>query len=237
MSTVTVYDSIEANQIPAFAQAAAGYAAGGGNRFPDFNAIVARFPHLAAVGRLLSYAVNTQVKAHILDMEAGDANPDQFPAWHAEMVHAGVWNPGGYASRDTWDRFLERIVERAGIRDMRRVIADWTGHPHIPPGYHMCQWTNRGPGGLNDDICLAIVEKMFPPVNHPGIRAPHGDFHSALVYDAGNGHWTVHPTPGQNVHRGGEDHWASVQVQLNPKDGHWRDHSMPFNAPPLGGHQ
>jgi len=235
MSTVTVYDSIEASQIPVFAQAAAGYAAGPHNRFPDYNEIVARFPHLAAIGRLLSYAVNAQIKADILDIETGDATPEQFPDWYREMEHLGIWNPGAYANKSTWDNFLTRVLEKAGIHRTRKVIADWTGHPHLPPGYNMCQWTDRGPNNLNDDISLADVATMFPPQNHPSIPA-RGMFHAALVFDRHNGHWTVHPRPGVNVHLASQSEgWDSVQAQLDPHTGEWRAHSMPKNAPPLGG--
>ena len=234
MSLTTVYDSIAADQIPANAQGAAGYVGPfrPDNRFVDYLAIVARFPVLAARGRVVSIAAHPDLIAEYLDMENGDARAEDFPAWHARMVEHGIWNPGGYTFRAN-ESHWEDVCHRAAIPRSRRRkwMADWRGFPFLEPDDDGCQYTDRAVAGHDDDATLAR-DSFFRPEGHPD---PHGLFHGALVFDSANGRWHVQSRTGTNVKLGGPDQWDSVQVQLNPSNGEWRDHPMPLNAPPLGG--
>lgn len=234
MSLTVVYDSIAADQIPPTAQGAAGYVGPfrPDNRYVDYLSIVARFPILAARGRIVSVAAHPDLIADYLDMESGDARPEDFPGWHARMTAHGVFNPGGYCSSAV-EAEWEAVCHKAAIpRNVRRKWrADWTGTAHIGPDDDGCQYTDRAVPGKDDDATLAR-DSFFRPEGHPD---PHGLFHGLIVQDSANGRWHVSPRPGVGVKLGGPDRWSSVQVQVNELHGTWRSHSMPFNAPPLGG--
>lgn len=227
--TVVMFDAVEAANIPATAQAAAGYV---GGRWPDYLGIVQRFPHLESAGRLLSIAVNDTEAARCLDVETGDASPNQAPSWAKRMLARGVWKPCLYANRSTMPAVIQALSASGLHRDQYRLwVADWTFAAHIPSGFDACQWTDRAYGG-RDDQTLAL-DSFFPSPHHA--PQPHGICHALLTFDMGTGRWHVAPRSGHNVSFAGHpDRWASAEVQLHEAEGHWRVRGLDFNAPPLG---
>src|SRR5690242_8753534 len=87
----TMYDSVTVSAIPRNAQAVAGYVNG---RWPTYSQLVRAFPH----ARRLSIAVSADRDADCLDVEQGDATPDQAPAWVQRQHKRGVRRPVVYTS-------------------------------------------------------------------------------------------------------------------------------------------
>lgn len=116
--TVTMYDSVNVTQIPANAEAVAGYVNG---FWPTFKSLEIEFPS----AHKLSIAVNASVDAECLDVEAGDATADQAPAWVKRQLARGVKRPVVYTSVSQAPLLL-RVLSRAGIS--RSAIRLWTAH-------------------------------------------------------------------------------------------------------------
>ena len=137
--------------IPSNAAAVAGYIDGWYQSFP---LLAKRFyPH----AHILSIAVHADAEAACLDVETGDASPSEAPGWVRWMLARGHKRPVVYANRSTMPA-VWAALSRAGIRrdQVRLWVADWTGSPHIPPGYDACQWIDHGPHGENYDISLCL---------------------------------------------------------------------------------
>ena len=159
----SMFDSIDVSQIPRTAKAAAGYVDG---RWPTFFKLRAWCQQAAAAGRLLSIAVFPKDGADALDIENGDATPDQAPAWVKRQLAAGKNRPGVYSSVSEMVRVL-KVLEASGInrKDVRVITAHYTGKPHLCsskcwPGFtgkaDATQWRNakQDPKGRNLDTTL-----------------------------------------------------------------------------------
>lgn len=151
--TVTMYDSVTVSEIPATAQAVAGYVDGQWRTFPE---LVKKYPHAHKV----SIAVSAQNNARCLDVEAQDATNEQAAAWVKRQWARGVKRPIVYTSVSNW-RALDQALRAAGIRrkpwgkSYHRWSAHYTGTPHRcgrshgMPGLFRAgatQWTNKALG-------------------------------------------------------------------------------------------
>lgn len=131
-----IFDSVDPAEIPKHARAVAGYV---GGRWPTYAELLHQFPD----AKVEAIAISATETAHTLDVEMGDATPQQVPAWVRRMqqTHGLKFRPGIYAAHST---MVEVVAElhRAGIKreEVRLWLADPTGKPHIPPGYDACQW-------------------------------------------------------------------------------------------------
>ena len=124
--TITMYDSVTVSQIPANAEAVAGYV---GGMWPTFPSLKLEFPH----AHKLSIAVNALEDAECLDVERGDASPDQAASWVHRQIKRGVKRPVVYTSVSEAPLLL-RALARGGIsRDQIRL---WTAHYTFVP--HFC---------------------------------------------------------------------------------------------------
>lgn len=174
-----MYDSISPDQIPADADFAAGYVDGD---WPDFDAIKARLPN----ARILSVAVFPSDDAECLDIETGDAVPEDAPGWYERQRANGVVRPCLYADADTMAEVVP-IILSAGIE--RSAVRLWSAHyTHTA---HICasdtcgatsipmdgtQWTDEaGPGGADLDESLLrgdfFDDQPAPPVQPPSVPA------------------------------------------------------------------
>lgn len=128
-----MYDSVDLSQIPADAPAVAGYV---GGSWPTYRELKKRFPH----ARRLSIAVNASEDADCLDIESGDATPDETPAWVRRQQARGVRRPVVYASASVMPSVLAAL-KAAGIK--RKEVRVWTAHytfaPHLC-GPHSCRY-------------------------------------------------------------------------------------------------
>lgn len=161
---VAMYDSVTVSEIPADAPAVAGYVAG---LFPTWSLIVERFPN----AKHLSVAVTAEQDADCLDIESGDARPDQAPAWHARQRARGVLRPCLYANTSTMPSVVSALTS-AGIKraDYRLWSAHFTGVPHIEAGSDATQWTDHALGrNLDQSLCAAnfFDEQPVKPVANP----------------------------------------------------------------------
>jgi hypothetical protein len=154
---VTMYDSIDVAQIPADAQAVAGYVNG---RWPTWTQVVKQFP----TADKLSIDVNGTAYADCLDVEKGDANPTQVPGWVKRQWGHGAKRPAVYGSLSEWPQ-IELALQDAGIK--RSEIRVWTAH--YTGREHRCsaacgfgftgvadatQWTDKALGrNLDASLC------------------------------------------------------------------------------------
>ena len=123
---ITMYDSVDVKQIPVNAEAVAGYV---GGFWPTYKSLVAEFPN----AKKLSIAVRATEDADCLDVEQGDATPDQAPAWVRRQKNRGVKKPVIYCSVSQAPSVL-RTLSKAGI--FRADIRLWTAHYTFKP--HLC---------------------------------------------------------------------------------------------------
>lgn len=147
--TYVMYDSVDVATVPRSAPAVAGYTSG---NWPTYNELVRRFPH----AHHLSIAVSASHDAECLDVEVGDARPDQAPAWYFRQVGRGVVRPVLYASLSVMPE-LQQAMQRAGVprAHYRTWAAHYTYTPHIEPGHDACQWTDRALGrNLDESLCV-----------------------------------------------------------------------------------
>ena len=166
--TLTMYDSVSLDQIPADAQAIACYVDG---RFANSAEAADRFPH----AHILTIAVNAAHDASCLDIETGDATPAQAAAWFLRQKARGVNRPCLYASAFVMDTEVIPAIDAAGISpgEIRLWSAHYTRKPHIC-GPSSCrelgrtadgtQWTDRALGGRNLDQSLLADDFFGSPV-------------------------------------------------------------------------
>jgi hypothetical protein len=153
-----MYDSVTLSAVPRDAPAVAGYV---GGHWPTYRELGRRFPH----ARHLSIAVNAGQDAECLDVEPGDATPDQVVAWYRRQRARGVHKPVIYTSVSAMPVVLARLAH-AGIprQAVRLWAAHYTGRAHLcgpTCGYGLrtvvdaTQWTNRAQGRNLDESHLA----------------------------------------------------------------------------------
>jgi hypothetical protein len=189
-----MYDSTELDQIPAHAQAAAGYTSG---KWPTYNALVRRWPH----AQHLSIAVDVAHDADCLDIENGDATPADAPGWFKRQRARGLAKPKLYCSLSVVPA-VEAEMERAGIHRSEYDIwsAHYTGVPHIcGPSEGLSspadatQWTDKALGrNLDESLCS---DAFFAPKPY----VPADELRWEREYDA-------------LVHR--KDAWASLRKRV-----------------------
>lgn len=115
---ITMYDSVTVSQIPATAAAVAGYV---GGRWPTYVTLLKQFPH----AHVLSIAVIAAQDADALDIEYGDATPDQAPAWFVRQLKRGVKQPVLYVQLSNAQALVNEMT-KAGIK--RTAYRLWTAH-------------------------------------------------------------------------------------------------------------
>ena len=159
---IKMYDSINLPAVRRVASthndAVAGYVDG---RWPDFHAMAAAFPN----DHHLSIATNPARDADCLDVEAGDATPDQAPEWAIRQHRRGVWRPVIYANAATYPK-IEEAFRKAGLPGVfiRRWVADWNGQADIPQGFDGHQFTNHADGLSVDESVL--LDDFFGAKHH-----------------------------------------------------------------------
>lgn len=176
--TLRMLDSIYPSNLPAGADAYAGYVDGS---WPDFQAEVRKFPG----AHVLSIAVFPGDDAEACDCEGGDLAPGQVPGWVARQHRRGVRRPVVYASASVMPTVLP-LLHAAGIS--RAQVRLWSAH--YGAGKHICgpatcayrdgqgrvvpacdgtQWTNaaRGANGSRVDESLLRGGFFASPSDSP----------------------------------------------------------------------
>ena len=149
-----MYDSVTISQIPAHAEAVAGYVDG---KWPTYKALLTAFPK----AHHLSIAVNSTEDAECLDVEPGDATPAQAAAWVKRQKARGVKRPVVYTSISQAQSLVYELA-KAGVsrQSIRLWTAHYTYHPHrcsAVCGYNFngiadgTQWTDKSLGRNLDE--------------------------------------------------------------------------------------
>lgn len=162
---LTMYDSIDVRAIPADAAAVAGYV---GGHWPTFPQLLKTHPH----AHHLSIAVTAAEDADVLDIERGDATPDQAGAWAKRQHDRGVSRPCLYASVSSMPAVLANLTAHGILREHVRLwTAHYTGRPHLCSsvcgfGFRdhadATQYVNHGQHGENVDLSLC-ADDFFTP--------------------------------------------------------------------------
>lgn len=158
-----MFDSVSVAEIPANAIAAAGYVGGSWPTFEN-GELRKRCPH----ARLVSIAVSGSHEAEELDVEPGDASPNDAPTFVRREHGNGVERPALYAAVSEMVDVLNAL-DQAGIHpDEYRTHTAHTGAgKHIcgpascgllPVKAHATQWTFES-GGRNLDE--SVVRPAF----------------------------------------------------------------------------
>lgn len=145
---ITMYDSVTVAEIPAKAAAVAGYV---GGKFSTFVQLLHDFPHALK----LSIAVNSSENAECLDVETGDATPEEAPAWIKRQKALGVRRPCVYANESTMPAVKSAIIS-AGIdrSEIRLWVAHYDGDATVPSGYDAKQYSDKALGrNLDVSVC------------------------------------------------------------------------------------
>ena len=154
----TMYDSVDPTKIPKDAEIVAGYVNG---HWPTYNRLPGLFPN----AQLVSIAVTADADAMVLDVEAGDATPDQAPAWITRQRARGG-DPTIYCSRASMWPAVKSACALAGVVPPHYWIADYTDHEHLLPGSVATQWTDAGP------YDISVTDGTWPATKPPAPPAP-----------------------------------------------------------------
>lgn len=152
--TIRMFDNVTTSALPAGPYAYAGYVDG---RFNNYHDILVRFPG----HDVLSIAVFASEDADCLDIENGDARPDQAVEWVTRQFARGIV-PCLYASVSVMRVIVETLAVAGIPHDSLRLwSAHYTFRPHIC-GPHTCgeisvmmdatQWTDRSVNGCDESL-------------------------------------------------------------------------------------
>lgn len=178
---LVMYDSALNASFPHGGYAYAAYVDGAIGDQPNYGHITRAFP----AARHLSIAVFPAGDADALDMEAGAASPQDFPAWHARQVKRGAGRPVAYASAGLMKSGVLPALTAAGIP--LAAVRLWTAHyadPHLcgpgtcgllPVDADATQYTPRALGRTLDESLL--TSGFFPT---PAPASPVEDIMTAI---------------------------------------------------------
>ena len=166
MSTLVMYDDVNAALIPATATIIGYYEDG---LYKNGPAIAKRFPH----AELVSIAVKAADNADALDVETGDATIADVYGWLNRQIARKVYRPPIYTSVSNVDRLMETMVANKFARSSYRL---WSAH--YGAGQHICgpdscrltktecdwtQWTDTYNGASLDASLLSDTPFAPPP--------------------------------------------------------------------------
>lgn len=149
----TMYDSTNAADIPADATMVAFYLdIGSSHPNPPK-------PNVTYV----SIARNVNENAHVLDVETGDATPQQAPSWVLRERKLG-YIPTVYMSAFLWPSVREQFTQQE-VAEPQYMVAAYDNDPAIPAGAIAKQYINPPRSGGHYDI--SSVADYWPGVDHP----------------------------------------------------------------------
>jgi hypothetical protein len=122
---ISMFDSVTVGDLPRGELAYAGYVDG---QWPTWDELRAWAPR----ARLVSIAVHPASRALILDVESGDAGPQDVAGFVRAGHERGLWAPGFYTSLVNVGEVLDRLHSAGIPRNRFRVwTAHWTGVAHL----------------------------------------------------------------------------------------------------------
>lgn len=164
-ATATMYDSVTLATVPSASPfALAGYTAG---HWPTFLPMRHRWPR----SHTISIAIAARYRADCLDVEEGDAKPTEVVAWIRADIRAGWPRPCIYSDWWHFTHLIDPLLAAAGVKPWQvwRWDADYTGRPHIDPGFDATQWTSTC---LGRNLDCSLVLRTFLTIAHPPLVKP-----------------------------------------------------------------
>jgi hypothetical protein len=153
----TMYDSTEPAAIPPDAEIVAGYV-DGSYRWSD--ADWNRFATSVKVGIATQPSTN---EGTVLDVELGDATPEQAPAWIRMRQADGVPQPTIYCGLSA----VGRVREACKGLLYWLWVADWTGSPHPVSYAAAVQYANSAQAGGHFDLSIVYTPQWPGPFTPP----------------------------------------------------------------------
>ena len=149
----TMYDAVTLGNIPHNAEAVAAYNDGD---FSDYDQALKLFPH----AKVASITVTAARDGHILDVENGDATPQQAPVWVRRQHVRGLKMPIVYIELSRLGELFTAMA-RAGIHRSEYLVwcAHYTDIPHIEAGCDATQYS----GGVTAPYDISLCEGYFLP--------------------------------------------------------------------------
>jgi hypothetical protein len=133
-----MFDAIDVTSLPAGADVYAGYDDG---HWPDAAAIAARFGGKPVVRITVLPGDN---EGDVLDVESGDATPQQAPAWVQRRRADGHTWPTVYCSESVWSSVIAAFND-AGVPQPFYWVAAYPGAgAAVPAGAVAHQWIDHG---------------------------------------------------------------------------------------------
>ena len=170
--TRTMYDGVTPSSIPASATMVAGYVDG---TYANIPAMRKRFP----AATLVEIAVSWQTRAHVLDVEKGDATPAEAVKW---CTHTMADRANGeltvYCNNSVWTQ-VKAAFKAASVTPPQFWIAHWDDNPTIPAGAVAKQYRNT-PG-----YDVSSVATHWPGVDTKSPPTPYEPFPGAAWFTLG----------------------------------------------------
>jgi hypothetical protein len=150
-----MFDSVDITHLPGDAEIVAGYVDG---EWPTFDQLKAKFPR----ARRVSIAVSAQREADVLDVEKGDATPQDVPGWVTRMRDLDRV-PIVYTSRVNIG-LVDSACNADHVAPPFYWVADWTGGAHLVSGSVATQWADGSAKypGLAKFCDTSSVSPNFP---------------------------------------------------------------------------
>ncbi|MFJ1791510.1 hypothetical protein [Kitasatospora griseola] len=168
--TRTMYDGVTPHSIPAGATMVAGYVDG---HYANMGAMTARFPHATRV----SIAVRHTSPAQVLDVEIGDATPDQAVLWCTHtMASTSNKKLTVYCSTSRWPA-VRAAFRSVGVTEPNYWLAQYDGVATIPNGAVAKQYETTA--GWD----RSVVADFWPGVDHATDAAEALVIDEAVVVD------------------------------------------------------
>lgn len=124
--TRRMFDGITPSAVPGGAAAYAGYVNG---KWQSFEPLKAQYPGALHV----SIAVNVSADARVLDVETGDATPEQAPGWATRQRQGGNPYPVIYMNESTWPAVRQAFADQKVEPPLYWVAAYVSDPSHVPP--------------------------------------------------------------------------------------------------------
>jgi hypothetical protein len=165
-----MYDAVDASRIPRGVGLVAGYV-DGAYRWASSDWDL--FPDAVWVG--IAVAAGTNL-GEVLDVERGDATPDQAPGWVKRRRDNGI-DPTVYCSEALWAD-CRAAFAGAGVAEPHWWIASWPGGgPTVPAGAVAHQYLHPGP------VDVSVVADYWPGIDPAPASLPPPIGPGAVTFD------------------------------------------------------
>ena len=172
-------DSVNALSLPVGFDLYAGYVNG---RYNNYAQIVQRFPNKPVIGISVSPTADIGT---CLDVEQGDARPEQAPAW-VEMRRQAKVIPWVYCSEAIWSQCIAEFTTQKVPQPLWWIAAYPGAGAVLYPGSIAHQWIDHGP---YDE---SVVADYIPGVDPQPVPVLKGEDMIAST-PSGNGYWVCKP--------------------------------------------